>query len=104
MAFRLACNLRLSREGRPADGFLASVLVGPSTVLDDVFAESANNARRFAFQESLVWSSNIGGHCGFVFGRHKDAITRQQSDGVLAYGGRKILPRKETRQTNFLQH
>lgn len=94
MAFRLACNLRLSREGRPADGFLASVLVGPSTVLDDVFAGSANNARHFAFQESLVWSSNIGGHRGFAFGRLKDAITRQQSDEVLAYGEQRSLRRR----------
>jgi hypothetical protein len=60
VAFRLACNLRLSTEGRPGDDFLASVPVGPSRVLDDVFVGSADNARRFSFQKSLVWSSNIG--------------------------------------------
>ena len=76
MAFRLAGNLRLSTEGLPRDDFFVSVLVGLSIVPDDGLVESSDNVRRFAFQKSLVWSSNIGATL-VSFRRLKDGITRQ---------------------------
>src|SRR5438132_9020769 len=61
MTLWLVCDWKFPIGNRSWDNFLASTLMGSLIVPDLVSVRSPDNERRFAFQKSLVWRSNIGG-------------------------------------------
>src|SRR5207237_8775166 len=59
MTLWFVCDWKFPIGYRSRDNFLASALTGSLIVLDLVSVRSPDNERRFAFQKSLVWRSNI---------------------------------------------